>query len=595
MVSLGLYISKESFFIAEVSLSGQKPKILYLQETFWLDLESEEEKMALLSQKIQEREQANKGQNIRICCSLPQNFVSSFSLQLPFKERFKILKTIPFEVEDHTPFQSNKVLFDVKICQIQEKNKTHLLSFVTPEESVQDFLKITQGLNRPIHLLSCSVASLANLLETWNTPLSKPQSPDSSMDSYLYLGIENSYLFFYKRGFLHHVSVLDWGCGGIVEEMQSAYKLSREKAWEEFFNKAFLLTQVKGFTKEQVFFSNLVKKHTEEFIPKFNLLKMSLAAKKDIKISNMMLFGPGAMVKNLSSFLSDCLNLSVYKSKRLTAFPNWNWRDKPSALIAVGLTLEGLKRYPYPGLDFLSFQKESPSLFSLGKMKNRILFGLLALFILSSYAFVKKYETDQVLDQVQGVFKEYAQKIAYLATDKIEVEEVKSYLKEQNKKWSAEEQIQKELSKPSPMEALEKIVMKIGSAEDWALSLEQLKISGLNVEIRGSIEADQFKSFQDLMQSLASTKIENLQKTEKSANKEETSQETAKEEANQGNLQTPDTESAENPEDGKETSVQPVKLKSENEKTDKEGETASEEEAADRVPFSFSFKLKPEF
>ena len=605
MISLGLYISKESFFIAEVSVSRQKPKILHLEETFWVNLESEEEKMALLSQKIQEREQVYKGQNIRICCSLPQNFVSTFSLQLPFKERFKILKTIPFEVEDHTPFQTNKVLFDVKVCQIEAQNKAHILSFVTPEESVQDFLQILQGLNKPIHLLSCSAASLANLLETWNTPLSKPQNPDPSIDTYLYLGIENSYLFFYKKGFLHHFAVLDWGCGGIVEEMQSTYKLSREKAWQEFFNKAFLLTQVKGFTKEQVFFSNLVKKHTEQFIPKFNLLKMSLAAKKDLQVSHIMLFGPGAMIKNLSSFLSDQLDLSAYKSRYLTAFSNWDWREKPSALIAVGLTLEGLKRYPYPGLDFLSFQKEAPSLISLGSMKNRAFIALLTLVFFFAYAFVKKYETDQVLEKVQGVFKEYARKIAYLSPNKIEVQEVETFLKEQDKKQSAEEDIQKELSKPNPIEALQKIVMKVGSAGDWDLNLEYLKISGLNVEMRGSLQASKLKSFQSLIQSLTSTKLGNI-KGEAGDSKNENiggvgperqgdnkkSQDTdtkaigsvAGENSDSGDMDIRDTNGRELPFDELENQ----------EEIDDEIEESQNEGELSRADFSFSFKLKPE-
>ena len=506
MISLGLYISKESFCIAETSLSKQSPKLLHMEENFWLDLHSEEEKISFLSQKIQERMQVYKGQNIRICCSLPQNFVSSFSLELPFKERFKILKTIPFEVEDHTPFQANKVLFDARVCKI-EANKSHILSFVTPEEAVQDYLQMLETLEHPLHLLSCSVASLANLLETWNRALSEAQNTDPSKDTYLYLGIENSYLFFYKGGWLQHVSTLDWGCGGIVDEMQAHYKLSREKTWEEFFNKAFLLNQVKGFTKEQVFFSNLVKKHTEQLIPKFNLLKMSLIAKKDFEISQVLLFGPGAMIKNLSVFLSDQLALSVYKSKYLTAFPEWNWREKPSALIAVGLTLEGLKRHPYPGLNFLHFQKETSSLASLGSVKNRIFASLLIFVLFFSYAFVKKYETDKILEKVQDVFQEYAQKLAYLPKNDIEMKKVESFLKEQDKKREAEGYIQKELSQPSPLTALEKLVMQVGSAEDWNLKVRHLKVSDLQVEIKGSIEASRLTEFQSLIQVLSQTKL----------------------------------------------------------------------------------------
>lgn len=512
MISLGLYISKESFFIAELVLENQKPKILHLEENFWVHLENEEEKMAFLSQKIKEREQVHKGKALRFCFVLPQNFVSSFSLELPFKERFKILKNIPFQVEDHTPFQADKVLFDVRVCQIESKNKTHVLSFVSPQESVSDFLKNLEELKKPIHLLSCSVSSLANVLEVWNQPLSQVQNPDFSIDTYLYLGVENSYLFFYKKGFLHHISVLDWGCGGIVGEMQSAYKLSREKAWEEFFNKAFLLSKTKGFTKEQIFFSNLVRQSVENFIPKFNLLKMSLMAQKDLQISQMVLFGPGAMIKNLSAFLTEHLGLSVYKSKKLTGLPDWNWRDKPTGLIAVGLSLEGLKRHPYPGLDFLHFKKQQHSLLSLGSVKNRIFVYGIAFFLLSSYAFLKYYETNKLLSQVQVIFQDYAKKIAFLPAHKSEPEDLKTFLKEQEEKTLAEKRIQKEIQKTSPIETLEKVVMEVGSAEEWGLSIKFLKVSGLQVEMKGSLKADKLKAFQTLIESLSFREVKDSSK-----------------------------------------------------------------------------------
>ena len=507
MVSLGIYISRESLCIAEVFLLSQKPKLLSLNEVFWTEL-AEDERLKVLSQEIEKREKKYRGQNIRLCYCLPQNFVSSFSLQLPFKERFKILKTIPFEVEDHTPFQSSKVLFDVRVCQIQDINKSWILSFVTPEESVTDFLSLLQPLKKPIHFLSCSVASLANLLEDWNVPLSKAQNSDS-IDTYIYLGIENSYLFFYKNGFLNHISVLDWGCGEIVDEMQRVYKLNREKAWAEFFNKAFLLTQIKGFTKEQVFFSNLVKKHVEKFIPQFKLLKMSLETKKDFKISQIMIFGQGAMIKNLSVFLSMQLSASVYKLKKFSVFSDWNWKERPSGLISAGLALEGLKRYPYPGLDFLRSKKKPPSLFLLGALKNKAALILICFLIFSLYAFVKSYETSKLLTQVQGAFSEYARKIAYLPINQINVSAVENFLQKQQDKLEAEDMIKTELSKDHPMSYLEAMVKKIGSADNWNLSLEYLKISGEKAEIKGKVDSSKLKSFHSALQSLAAGKITN--------------------------------------------------------------------------------------
>ncbi|MBC6415862.1 MAG: hypothetical protein GDA46_05670 [Bdellovibrionales bacterium] len=501
MVSLGIYILKDSFCISEVSLLKQKLKLLSIKEFFWED-SSEEKKLKMLSEQIAQREQKYKGQNIRFCYCLPQSLVASFSLQLPFKERFKILKTIPFEVEEHTPFQSNKILFDARVCQIREKNQSDVLVFVTLEESISSFLSFLKSVKRPIHFLSCSISSLVNLLEAWNTPLSKSQNSEL-VETYIYLGIENSYLLFFKNGFLNHSSSLDWGCREIIDEMKKIYKLDKSKAWKEFFHKSFLLTQNQGFSKEQVFFSNLVKKHVEKLISQFNLLNMSLASKENVKISKVRTFGPGSIIRNLNVFLEKKLNIPFHSLKKFLPFPHWNWKEQAYGLIATGLALEGLKRYPYQGLDFLHSKKQLPSLFSLGKLKKKAIIACMAFFILLSYVVVKDYETSKLLLQIEEVFNEYGRKIAYLSPNKLNVENVESFLKKERKILEAKEIIKKELSKANSLDYLEKVVHKIGSSEKWNLNLESLRIFGSKIEIKGSIDSSKQEDFYKFLKTLA--------------------------------------------------------------------------------------------
>ena len=505
MISIGFYLSKDSLSMAELSFSGRQPQILSVNSIFFEDSQSEEDKLDLLSKELEKMTGRHKGKTIRLCYALPQSMVSSFYMEFPFKEKFKILKTLPYEIEDKTPFQLDRVCFDARICKI-DKNKSSVLVFVTPEDNVKEFVNFIKPLKKNIHLLSCSSSALANLLESWNVPF--PSRQNSNRESaFIYLGLENSLLLLYKEGFLNHVSVLDWGCYGIITEMAKAYKLTKEKAYEEFFTKAFILTQAKGFTKEQRFFSNLIKKQMQSFAPEFKLLKMSLETKQNQSFSKAVIFGPGAVIKNLSMVLTEELNLPVSKLKSFSVFPNFDLQSRPLTDIALGLALEGLKKSPYTGLNFLQpANKTAFSFFPKQVIKTAMVF-IVCFIIFSAYAFMRQFESSALLEKVNSVFTDYGRKIAYLRGNNISVESVESFLASEKEKKEDEKRVRARLSLEQPIDYLQQIVQKIGSAENWNLRLQQLKINGRAVEMKGQIKSSSLKKFKALLQSLAENPI----------------------------------------------------------------------------------------
>ena len=515
MISLGFYISKDSLGLVELSFSGSQPQLLFRKELFFKDPSSEEEKQSLISKEIQRIESKYKGKNIRLCYGLSQSLVSGFFVEFPFKEKFKILKTLPFEVEDKTPFQLDRALFDARICKIEKDNKSSVLVFVTLEENVKEFVTFLKPLKKPIHLLSCSASALANLLEAWNAPLSKAQNLKSE-EAYVYLGLENSLFFLYKEGFLSHVSVMNWGCYGMIEEMAKVYKLSKEKAYEEFFSKAFILTQTQGFTKEQKFFSNLIKKQMGSLIPEIKLLRMSLETAQTQPLSNLSLFGPGSKIKNLSLFLTDELELPVSKLKAYAPFPQFDLQQRPLADIALGLALEGLKKSPYTGLNFLQSSKKSVFSFYPKKWRKTALAFLFSFIVFFAYAFIRQFESANILNRVEEIFIDYGKKIAGLRESAVRVEAIKDFLAVEKEKRKAEKTVQEILSEEQPMDHLQKIVQKIGSAENWNLSLQYVKISAQKVEMRGQINQADLGKFKALLQSLSAGSLKEY-KTESSA------------------------------------------------------------------------------
>ena len=220
--------------MAELKLQGDRPQLLSLEECFFNPEDLKEEKQLFILKKCQEIQQKHQGQTPYFCYGLPQSLVTSFLFSFPFKEKFKILKTLPFEIEDKSPFRPDKTLFDARISKITDKKASSALCFVTPEDNAREFLELIKK-PKP-YLLSCEGSALANLLESWNKPLSHIQNPKTHT-LFIYLGADHSLLLFYKEGHLTHISVLEWGVSGLIKEMARLYKLTEQKAWEEFFKK----------------------------------------------------------------------------------------------------------------------------------------------------------------------------------------------------------------------------------------------------------------------------------------------------------------------------------------------------------------------
>ena len=506
MVSIGIHISQDSVCFAELSLEGAQPKLNSFHEHFFESQISQKEKILFISRQLEKIEHKYKGKALRFCYGLSQNLVTSFSIQFPFKEKFKILKTLPYEIEEKSPFHPDKIFFDARICKIKDENKSSVLCFVTSEENVNEFLALSGKLKKTPYLLSCEGSALANLLELWNRPLSQIQNPRIH-STYIHLGEKNSLIFFYKEGHLAHISVLDWAVADIVEKMKQLYKLKTKKAWGEFFEKSFILTEIKGFTKEQIFFSNLIKKQIQLLVPKLKLFKISLETEQKTQIKEIIIFGPGSMIKNLTAFLTAELSMHISRLKNFED-PYFEWSNKPMTFVALGLALEGLKSSPYQGLNFLqSLKKEALSLFPRKWLKTGLTL-FLGFSVLTAYAFIRKRESSLLLKKMEALFIDHGKKIAFLKGSHVNIESVKSFLETERAKTDNEKIVKNKLDSPNPIDSLELITKKIGKAEKWNLRIHYLKAEDRTVKVEGLVDKSSLGKLKSQLESLAKGRLQ---------------------------------------------------------------------------------------
>src|SRR5690606_3556537 len=108
-------------------------------------------------------------QQVKVIVGLPQISVISRHKVFPFRERIKIARSLPFELEDETPFDQDEAQFDFKTIQTT-KSAAEVLAFIAPDETITQTLNILETAFIDPDLLSVESAATSNLFENWSEP-----------------------------------------------------------------------------------------------------------------------------------------------------------------------------------------------------------------------------------------------------------------------------------------------------------------------------------------------------------------------------------------------------------------------------------------
>ncbi|MGI9549226.1 MAG: hypothetical protein ACR2M7_04555 [Bdellovibrionales bacterium] len=510
MVSVGIYIYDNGFGVAEISLESGRLKLENTYHHFFKQDDQEEHKSIIILEYLKEIEKKYTNKPIRFCYSLYQSQISGFKVSFPFKEKFKILKTLPFQIENQSPFRSDKIFYDARITQIKNQ-MTEVICFVTPESNIKEFLKFSNSLETKPHLLSLEGAALANIISGWNSNFSKTNS-EMQNNLYLYLGLQGSVVVVFTKGCLDNIYSIEWQGSSIIKEMSEKYRLSFEEAIRQFFEKSFILTSEKGFGKEQIFFSKLIENQVSSLIHEIKLLKLSLETKNKVDYNNNFILGPASVIKNFSAYLSTETSSLFSRFKKIGDLSSIDLSDfnNQNLIIPLGLAMEGLKKPPYEGINFLHSLNKQKFQIIPKKWKSVIVSFLIIVFVFSVYVFIRGKESQNLADQMQSVFIDYGKKIASLRESQVSINEIKKYLDHKKDLVEAEDFIKKNVSKKNAMDKLKSLTTAIDVKKAWELHVQYLEIKKNKILIKGSINKEFVKTLKQRLKKISKGSIKEL-------------------------------------------------------------------------------------
>ena len=444
---------------------------------------------------------------------LSQNEVSTEILSFPFKERYKIIKSLPYEMEEKLSlFDYTKMISDIKITDFSE-GKRHVLVFSSFRENISFLLNEIKSIGIEPFILTCEASAISNLFETKTENIKNnliEDSPKTEKDCHLYLKIGHTHTMamIFAGGRLRNVYSFEWGTASCIKKIAIKYEIPLPKAMEQFCEKGFVLTHTKGYTGSQIEFSKVIQEEFENLIDKLRLLLLQIEGGKIYKCKKMFICGGGAQVRNLQALLSVYLNIPVSRVEHPANLPTWNLRnnnEKQNNLItAIGAAMEGLKKPKKPAINFLK-EEFAVKFNPFAQWKQPLILGISALILFSFYAAFRSHQSEKLSDKTNKIFQKQSMKIAKLSPKQINIQRVQSFI-DSKKQSTQQAQLTEALSHiPSALDKIKNLSVAIKKQQSWNLEIQELNVVGNKIEIQGEISSQYFETLKKNLIDLATT------------------------------------------------------------------------------------------
>jgi general secretion pathway protein L len=427
--------------------------------------------------------------------------------EFPFRERHKILKSLPFELEDDVPFSNENTVYDAKVTHYTG-NKANVIAVACPRDHLEQIIKNFSDAHVEPTIVSVDGIAFTNVLEAWRdapweypavkeTPVAEgelekaPVLPVSEVDIALNIGHRTTCVAIIKDGFTLDVRLIDWGGKDIADLIAQRYSMHPLEALKDLRKRAFILTNNEGATRDQVALSEVVKTSVDVLIQKLSLALLELRTLYNLQYRQAILTGGVSQMKNLGPYLTQKLECTTNRLAHLDMLPQIDFAASPNSelagVTAIGLAIEGVKRPKNPPLNLLKgdFAKQSQSLrLFWEKWSYSIKVAATAFVLLLVWGAVRDNFSGSNADTARDQLRKVGKDIMGVKGDKVE-RAARGYIKEQEQKMKLKEMVDGLQNINSALDALKKISALAPSRNlgniniyDFSVNAETVSISG---------------------------------------------------------------------------------------------------------------------
>ena len=170
----------------------------------------------------------------RFVFSLRQEQVSVRNKSFPFSDRQKILKSLPFELEEDLPFSNETAIFDAKIIRTLG-GTAEVLACATPKNRVAAAIQKMSDSGLNVSILSAEGVAFANCFESWNNPvpalpaaamqIDELAQPERRIQITVQIGHTRTLVCAFENSLLIGVRSILWGGKNIADSIARRYEI----------------------------------------------------------------------------------------------------------------------------------------------------------------------------------------------------------------------------------------------------------------------------------------------------------------------------------------------------------------------------------
>lgn len=508
MKSIGIDIGSSSIKIVELSQSNKGLQVLHHEEHLLPQGPGADRDLATI-EFLRGYSAKHPADQVRYSVALRQDYVSTRNKIFPFNDRQKILKSLPFELEEDLPFSIENAVYDAKIVQFIG-NTSEVLAMAAPKHRVAEIVGKIKDCGIDAAVLSTESSALANAFEIWDSSipaaaaiapsLEGQTSPVRNIEILLQIGHSRSLVLAIESGKLIAVRTLLWGTKSVADALVKKYEIPFVEALKEFKTKAFILPNKEGASYDQIIFSDTIAQSYRDLANELKMSLLEIRSEFNARFERIHMIGGGSKTINLNAFLTMQLDAPV---NTYNPFPKLNLSDSQKYAVAAGLAIEGLKRPRNPATQFLKgeFAKQSDALKKFWNdwgLTTQI--SLAALVVFFIYANLRESTSLSLVDTTSELLKTQAIGVAKLDKKQANEAGIKKFIREQKQKIKDMEQLSKVVKMNSALDIIKKISDAAPPRQNITMQVTSLKIVEQTAEIRGYVTSS--KELNDLMNGL---------------------------------------------------------------------------------------------
>lgn len=457
----------------------------------------------------------------RFIASVPQDLVSVHTKIFPFKDRIKIFKSLPFELEEDTPFNPEETIFDGRMVRV-EATQSEVLACACPKETIKQYVQLMTDSGISPSLLTPEGLAFANHFEKWLEPVpvvpviddpsipSEIPKPPRSCQAVLNIGHTHTTLLILEDTKLVDVRSLSWGGETVAKNIQEKYNISYTEALKQLQANAFILTTTEGADPDQIYFSNLIAGSVNELIRELRLVLMEIQASSNVTILSFKMTGGTSRIQNLAPYLTQGLEAPVNKFSVLDQFPNTAFEKTPKvdSIIAtsIGLAIEGLRKPRNPAVSFLrgEFVIQTHALQNFVDTWGATLkFAGIMVLMLYIYASVRESTALTMAEKADEVMKEQALSLAKLKGAKASEAGIEKFISQKRKTIKELKDLESFVAMNSALEVMKKVNDAAPGRATLRMEVRQFSVKDGKVRMEGYVSnMKETKILQDTLVSL---------------------------------------------------------------------------------------------